>query len=88
MRDGVRLSPEVLREALRVLWDTPVCRPDSSPAEWSPPPPPGAPADRPPCAAEVSLVWRDDTSSVREVVPRLHEGRKRTKAWRSRGVEP
>ena len=25
-------------------------------------------------AAEVSLVWRDDTSSVREVVPRLHEG--------------
>ena len=39
-------------------------------------------------AAEVSLVWRDDTSSVREVVPRLHGGRKRTKAWRSRGVEP
>lgn len=26
-------------------------------------------------AAEVSLVWRD-TSSVREVVPRLHEGLK------------
>ena len=25
-------------------------------------------------AAEVSLVWRDDTSSVREPVPRLHEG--------------
>lgn len=25
-------------------------------------------------AAEVSLAWRDDTSSVREVVPRLHEG--------------
>ena len=25
-------------------------------------------------AAEVSLVWRDDTSSVREVVPRLYEG--------------
>ena len=50
-------------------------RPGSSPAEWSPPPPPGAPADRPPCAAEVSLVWRNDTSSVREAVPRLHEGR-------------
>ena len=25
-------------------------------------------------AAEVSLVWRDDTNSVREVAPRLHEG--------------
>lgn len=25
-------------------------------------------------AAEVSLIWRDDTSSVREVVPRLYEG--------------
>lgn len=25
-------------------------------------------------AAEVSLVWREDTSSVREVVLRLHEG--------------
>ena len=28
-------------------------------------------------AAEVSLVWRDDTSSVREVVPRMHEGRRK-----------
>lgn len=27
-------------------------------------------------AAEVSLVWREDASSVRDVVPRLHEGRK------------
>ena len=25
-------------------------------------------------AAEVSLVWSDDISSVRQVVPRLHEG--------------
>ena len=28
------------------------------------------------CAAEVSLVWRNDTSSVREVVPRLHDGQR------------
>ena len=31
-------------------------------------------------AAEVSLVGRDDTSSVREVASKLHEG---VEAWRS-----
>ena len=39
-------------------------------------------------AAEVSLVWRDDTSSVRAVVPGLHEGCRRTEAWSGRSVEP
>ena len=59
--------------ARRVLWDTPVCRPGSSPAGVVDPHYLVRLQTFRQRVAEVSLVWRDDTSSVREVVPRLHE---------------
>ena len=65
---------EVLRVALRVLWDMPVW-PVWQLTGWVVDPHYLVRLQTfRQRAAEVSLVWRDDTSSVREVVPRLHEG--------------
>lgn len=65
---------EVLRVALRVLWDMPVW-PVWQLTGWVVDPHYLVRLQTfRQRAAEVSLVWRDDTSSVREVVPRLCEG--------------
>ena len=68
------LRSEVLRVALRVPWDMPVW-PVWQLTGWVVDPHYLVRLQTfRQRAAEVSLVWRDDTSSVREVVPRLYEG--------------
>ena len=82
MRDGVRLRSEVLRVARRVPWDMPVW-PVWQLTGWVVDPHYLVRLQTfRQRAAEVSLVWRDDTSSVREVVPRMHEGRRSELAQR------